>query len=177
MTHASTKRAAASNVGLGYWMRRVLAECDRAGRAFQPDPVHDLRVALRRCRSLADGLMQLDPGRDWRAMRKSGRRLFRRLGRLRDSDPFEGHGDETIAGRVTRGSPIVAADPGAFARRSVHDVVSGPGVAADAVVVEKRADGSIALSRPWAGASGTVRLRFRHQHANYAVAFSQPVPR
>jgi len=47
---------------------------------FGADPVHDLRVALRRCRSLADGLMALDPDPDWKAMKKAGRRLFQRLG-------------------------------------------------------------------------------------------------
>lgn len=71
-------------VGLGYWMRRVLKECRRAGRDFAADPVHDLRVALRRCRSLAGGLMQIDPQGEWRAMRRAGRALFRRLGQLRD---------------------------------------------------------------------------------------------
>ena len=71
-------------VGLGYWMRRVLKESRRAEQGFAAGPVHDLRVALRRCRSLAGGLMQLDPQGDWRAMRKVGRALFRRLGRLRD---------------------------------------------------------------------------------------------
>jgi CHAD domain-containing protein len=84
VTRVKIIRSKAQKVGLGYWMRRVLVECDRAGRAFESEPVHDLRVALRRCRSLADGLMPLDSHRDWRAMRKSGRRLFRRLGRLRD---------------------------------------------------------------------------------------------
>jgi len=38
-------------------MERVLEECDRAAVDLAGDPVHDLRVALRRCRSLADGLM------------------------------------------------------------------------------------------------------------------------
>ena len=70
--------------GLRYWMSRVLEECDRVAADFSPDPVHDLRVALRRCRSLADGLHALDPNPDWKAMRKAGKRLFQRLGALRD---------------------------------------------------------------------------------------------
>ncbi len=65
-------------------MLRVLEECDRAGADFAPDPVHDLRVSLRRCRSLADGLIALDPDPDWKAMKKAGKRLFQRLGALRD---------------------------------------------------------------------------------------------
>ena len=82
MTHLHKPKK--HRVGLSYWMRRVLKECHHAGPGFAADPVHDLRVALRRCRSLAGGLMQLDPQGDWRAMRKAGRRLFRQLGRLRD---------------------------------------------------------------------------------------------
>ena len=70
--------------GLRYWMLQVLDECDRVAANFGPDPVHDLRVALRRCRSLADGLMALDPDPDWKAMKKAGKRLFQRLGALRD---------------------------------------------------------------------------------------------
>jgi CHAD domain-containing protein len=70
--------------GLAFWMRRVLEECDRAGVDLAPDPVHDLRVALRRCRSMADGLMAIDPDPDWKEMKKAGKRLFSRLGELRD---------------------------------------------------------------------------------------------
>ena len=65
-------------------MLRVLQECDNAASDFQPDPVHDLRVALRRCRSLADGMMAMDPDREWKSMKKAGKRLFQSLGSLRD---------------------------------------------------------------------------------------------
>jgi len=65
-------------------MQRVLDECDHAGADFSADPVHDLRVALRRCRSMADGMMAMDPDPDWKAMKKAGKRLFQRLGALRD---------------------------------------------------------------------------------------------
>jgi CHAD domain-containing protein len=70
--------------GLRYWMERVLQECDNAAAGFRPDPVHDLRVALRRCRSLADGMSAMDPDRNWRAMKKAGKKLFQSLGALRD---------------------------------------------------------------------------------------------
>jgi CHAD domain-containing protein len=70
--------------GLRYWMARVLEECDHVSTDFSADPVHDLRVALRRCRSMADGMMAMDPDRDWKAMKKAGKRLFHRLGTLRD---------------------------------------------------------------------------------------------
>jgi CHAD domain-containing protein/HD superfamily phosphodiesterase len=65
-------------------MLRVLEECDHVSADFGADPVHDLRVSLRRCRALADGLMALDPDPNWKAMRKAGKRLFQRLGDLRD---------------------------------------------------------------------------------------------
>jgi len=65
-------------------MQRVLEECDRASVELAPDPVHDLRVALRRCRSMADGLVAIDPDPTWKQMKKAGKGLFRRLGELRD---------------------------------------------------------------------------------------------
>lgn len=65
-------------------MQRVLEECDHVAADFSADPVHDLRVALRRCRSMADGLMAIDPDPDWKRMKKAGKRLFQRLGDLRD---------------------------------------------------------------------------------------------
>ena len=74
----------AKKSGLAFWMQRVLEECDRTGVAFEPDPVHDLRVALRRCCSMADGVAAIDPDPAWKEMKKAGKRLFRRLGELRD---------------------------------------------------------------------------------------------
>ena len=65
-------------------MLRVLEECDKVSADFSADPVHDLRVALRRCRSMADGMMAMDPDRNWKAMKKAGKQLFQRLGALRD---------------------------------------------------------------------------------------------
>jgi exopolyphosphatase/guanosine-5'-triphosphate,3'-diphosphate pyrophosphatase len=71
--------------GLAYWMAQVLAECRRAGRRFDAEAVHDLRVALRRCRSMADGMMELDADPAWRKMKRASRKLFRRLSALRDA--------------------------------------------------------------------------------------------
>ena len=79
-----TKLKPVKTTGLRYWMARVLEECDHVSADFSADPVHDLRVALRRCRSMADGMMAMDPDRDWKAMKKAGKRLFQRLGTLRD---------------------------------------------------------------------------------------------
>ncbi len=71
-------------LGLRAWMERVPMECDRATIGFDADAVHDLRVALRRCRSLADGLMAIDSDSSWKEMKKAGRKLFQALGELRD---------------------------------------------------------------------------------------------
>ena len=71
-------------LGLRAWMERGLVECDRAAAGFDADAVHDLRVALRRCRSLADGFMAIDPDPSWKEMKKAGKKLFQALGELRD---------------------------------------------------------------------------------------------
>ncbi len=76
-THSKT-------TGLRYWMLRVLEECEHVSADFSADPVHDLRVSLRRCRSLADGMIAMDPDPEWKAMKKAGKQLFQRLGSLRD---------------------------------------------------------------------------------------------
>lgn len=65
-------------------MLRVLDECDNVAADFGADPVHDLRVSLRRCRSVADGMRAMDPDPDWKQMKKAGKDLFQRLGALRD---------------------------------------------------------------------------------------------
>ncbi len=70
--------------GLGYWMSEVVRECDSVQCNFAAGPVHDLRVALRRCRSIADGFMTLDPHPAWRLMKDESKRLFQQLGALRD---------------------------------------------------------------------------------------------
>jgi CHAD domain-containing protein len=75
--------------GLVYWMERALKELDAVCAAPDPDAVHDLRVAIRRCRSLAAVMEEVDPDPAWPAMRKLGRRLFRELGELRDTQVLE----------------------------------------------------------------------------------------
>ena len=44
------------------------------------DTVHDLRVAIRRCRSVAAVMQEVDPDPAWRQMRGVPKRLFRELG-------------------------------------------------------------------------------------------------
>ena len=65
-------------------MERVLEEAKSTEQDFAADPVHDLRVALRRCRSMADGFRAIDPDPTWKAVKRAGGRVFRSLGDLRD---------------------------------------------------------------------------------------------
>jgi CHAD domain-containing protein len=85
----ATARKEQKKTGLALWMERVLEECDRASVECGADPVHDLRVALRRCRSIADGLLVIDPDPSWKEMKRAGRQLFRELGELRDAQVME----------------------------------------------------------------------------------------
>jgi CHAD domain-containing protein len=66
-------------------MDRTLEEL--AGFRSDPtaDAVHDLRVALRRCRSVASAIEEIDPHPDWEEMRACAKKLFRSLGELRDA--------------------------------------------------------------------------------------------
>ena len=66
-------------------MDQVLQEHSKVGDELAAKPVHDLRVALRRCLLIADVMRDLDPGSNWKPMRKAGRRIFHRLGALRDA--------------------------------------------------------------------------------------------
>jgi CHAD domain-containing protein len=66
-------------------MKRTLEELAHLRSEQTADTVHDLRVALRRCRSVAAVMEEVDPHPDWEEMRKAARRLFRALGELRDA--------------------------------------------------------------------------------------------
>jgi CHAD domain-containing protein len=70
-------------------MERVLKELEEVRSAPDADAVHDLRVALRRCRSLAAVMEEVDPDPAWPEMRRVGKKLFRQLGELRDTQVLE----------------------------------------------------------------------------------------
>ena len=70
-------------------MNRVLEELAALLTSPDPDTVHDLRVAIRRCRSLATAMQEIDPDPSWHKMRKVARKLFRSLGSLRDAHVIE----------------------------------------------------------------------------------------
>jgi CHAD domain-containing protein len=71
--------------GLAYYMERVLKELEMVRTAPDPDAVHDLRVAIRRCRSVAAVMQEVDPDPSWPELRRLGKKLFRSLGELRDT--------------------------------------------------------------------------------------------
>jgi Uncharacterized conserved protein len=95
-------------LGLRAWMERVHEECDRADRDFDVDAVHDLRVALRRCRSLADGLISIDPDSSWKEMKKAGRKIFRELGDLRDMQVMEEWIEKIASAHDVVNDPVAA---------------------------------------------------------------------
>ena len=86
---SSAKGKSEREGGLRFWMQRVLEECKRVRQDFAADPVHDLRVALRRCRSMADGVMTIDPDKSWKLMKKASKPLFQALGELRDAQVMQ----------------------------------------------------------------------------------------
>jgi hypothetical protein len=55
--HSATEE----KVGLAYWADRVLEEHSNVGGALPAQPIHDLRICLRRCMLIADLMRDLDP--------------------------------------------------------------------------------------------------------------------
>jgi len=72
-------------VGLELWMNRVSEMADKVQDDWDADNVHDLRVALRRCRAMADAVSEVNPGPGWKKLKKVTRDLFQALGELRDT--------------------------------------------------------------------------------------------
>jgi len=75
--------------GLSFWMDRVIKELENVCSSPDADAVHDLRVAIRRCRSVAAVMEEVDPDPAWPAVRKVARKLFRGLGALRDAQVMD----------------------------------------------------------------------------------------
>lgn len=66
-------------------MERAAERANRVAPKWRDDDVHDLRVALRRCRAMADALREVNPAPGWRKLKRSSRELFHALGALRDA--------------------------------------------------------------------------------------------
>lgn len=98
-----------------------------------------------------------------------------RHGQLCDSDPFESYSAASISCNVENGSDLIeCVTTGAFDVRGEREIVTGSGLSGVVHVVDIDGD-IIQLSTPWAGSTGTATLRFRNDHRNYLVAFSQPL--
>lgn len=80
--------------------------------------VHDLRVAIRRCRSLAQGLAAVDIGARplWRAVSATARPLFAGLGSLRDAQVMREWVDKLVVDEAVRGPALADIDAAIAAR-------------------------------------------------------------
>jgi CHAD domain-containing protein len=85
-------------------MHRVLEERESLQNSPDDETVHDLRVVIRRCRSLAAVMEEVDPDPSWPKMRKVARKLFRGLGAVRDAQVME----EWIKKLAPEGDPLRA---------------------------------------------------------------------
>ena len=71
-------------------LRRILRSEKQARHGLDADSVHDLRVALRRCRSLAEGFVEMDPRPVWRDLSKACSKQQSGLSELRDAQVMAG---------------------------------------------------------------------------------------
>jgi CHAD domain-containing protein len=88
-TLSTTRSRRRSQLGLRARMNRFLKALRRVRKSADGDAVHDLRVAIRRCRSVASVMVEVDGHRTWRAMKRLPRKLFCALGALRDLQVLE----------------------------------------------------------------------------------------
>ena len=70
-------------------MGRVPKALRRVDACLEAEAVHRLRVAVRRRRSFAALMEEVDPHPDWAEIRGLSRKLFRRLGALWDTQVLE----------------------------------------------------------------------------------------
>jgi CHAD domain-containing protein len=82
---ADAKSENAPQEALKRFLKRVVREELAVRNSLAPAAVHDLRVALRRCRSLAEGFGTLDDHRSWRRLHRSAKELQGGLAGLRDA--------------------------------------------------------------------------------------------
>ena len=102
ITSAQRKRAGRDGIGLLHWAKRAVAELGNASLNLEADPVHDLRVAIRRCRSMAEGLRTIDPTPGWKQFRTLAKPLFSALGELRDTQVMQ----EWLSSLASEGDPV-----------------------------------------------------------------------
>src|SRR3984957_8918653 len=74
----------AKNDALEKWMERVLNRGQKVRKSWSAADVHDLRVALRKCRTMADALTDTNPSSGWNKLKRNSKKIFHALGELRD---------------------------------------------------------------------------------------------
>ena len=68
---------------LSHSMEGVLREIAKLRESpNDEDVVHDLRVSIRRCRSIASVMEEVDPEPAWLEMRRTAKKLFHGLGEI-----------------------------------------------------------------------------------------------
>jgi CHAD domain-containing protein len=107
MKTTSSPRSSRLSHALEEVLRRVARSQKRARRGLNSESVHDLRVALRRCRSLAEGFAEVDPRPVWRDLRKACGRQQAGLADLRDSQVLVEWSTRLGLSRGARGRALV----------------------------------------------------------------------
>jgi CHAD domain-containing protein len=126
-------------------MDRVLVELKNVRSSPDADAVHDLRVAIRRCRSVAAVMEEVDPDPAWPAMRKAAKKLFRTLGALRDAQVM----DEWVKKLASETDPVRSYLQAAFES-------SEPALRASALRAAAKFD-----EKSWSRLERTLRQRAR----------------
>ena len=111
--HKRRAHAGKARTGLLHWASRAVAELGKASSGLDADPVHDLRVAIRRCRSMAEGLRTIDPTPRWKQFRSLAKPLFSALGDLRDTQVMQ----EWLSSLAAEGDPVREAVAATLASR------------------------------------------------------------
>ena len=96
------RRGSKPRAGLLHWAKLAVAELKKFGSTFEADPVHDFRVAIRHCRSMAEGLRTIDPSPEWKQFRDLGKPLFSTLGELRDTQVMQ----EWLSSLASEADPV-----------------------------------------------------------------------
>ena len=96
------KRVSKPRIGLLHWAELAVAKLKKFGSTFEADPVHDFRVAIRHCRSMAEGLRTIDPSPEWKQFRDLGKPLFSALGELRDTQVMQ----EWLSSLASEADPV-----------------------------------------------------------------------
>jgi CHAD domain-containing protein len=109
------------------------------------EAVHDLRVSIRRCRSIASVMEEVDPDLAWPEMRRDAKKLFKSLGGLRDAQVLE----EWVKKLAPADDPITAQMRANFAK---HE----PQLFAEALRAARKFE-----ERDWKRLARTLRRRIR----------------